>query len=178
MATVFLKTLSIFAITVVGYIITKKGILPKETEPGIVNLLLLITTPCMIFNSLVTKELDPSISGKITLNMMRREEAPNVRAASIKVESTRRVVAHSIGTCWKNVPMMIIAILGASLIPRIATANAPNTGAGKYRKNSMKGPVNFSKNGTAPQIMPSGTPTRLDSKKARNTIFTEWSILS
>ena len=66
MATVFLKTLSIFAITVVGYIITKKGILPKETEPGIVNLLLLITTPCMIFNSLVTKELDPSISGKIT----------------------------------------------------------------------------------------------------------------
>lgn len=70
MATVFLKTLSIFAITVVGYIITKKGILPKETEPGIVNLLLLITTPCMIFNSLVTKELDPSISGKITLVLL------------------------------------------------------------------------------------------------------------
>lgn len=67
MLTVFVKILGIFAIIVVGFIANKIKVLPAEAEPGLVNLLLLITTPCMIFSSLVTKELDDSTSGKVVM---------------------------------------------------------------------------------------------------------------
>lgn len=70
MLTVFVKILGIFSIVIIGYIVTKKGILPQESESGLVNLLLLILTPCMIFNSLVTKELDPSVSGKLVMVLL------------------------------------------------------------------------------------------------------------
>ena len=67
MLTVLVKILGIFAIIVVGYIATKLKVLSHEAEPAMVNLLIMITTPCMIFSSIVTKELDDSISGKVTL---------------------------------------------------------------------------------------------------------------
>jgi len=67
MLTVLIKILGIFAIIVVGYIATKSKIITNDAEPAMVNLLLLITTPCMIFSSIVTRELDSSISGKITI---------------------------------------------------------------------------------------------------------------
>ena len=43
----------------------------------------------------------------------------------------RRVVFAMTSTCWKNVPMKMIAILGASWMPSTATASAPNAGAGR-----------------------------------------------
>ena len=67
MLPVLVKILGIFAIIVVGYIATKLKVLSHEAEPAMVNLLIMITTPCMIFSSIVTKELDDSISGKVTL---------------------------------------------------------------------------------------------------------------
>jgi hypothetical protein len=54
--------------------------------------------------------------------------------------------------------MKIMAILGLSLIPNIATARAPKTGAGIYLKNSKNGSVNFEKKSNTPQKIPSGTP--------------------
>ncbi|MBO4234913.1 MAG: AEC family transporter [Firmicutes bacterium] len=67
MLTVLIKILGIFAIIVVGFIATKSKVITKEAEPALVNLLLIITTPCMIFSSIVTRELDTSISGKIAI---------------------------------------------------------------------------------------------------------------
>ena len=70
MLTVLIKIFGIFAITVVGYVATKTKIITKDAEPAMVNLLLLITTPCMIFNSIATRELDSSLSGKIALVLL------------------------------------------------------------------------------------------------------------
>lgn len=64
MLTVFIKILGIFIIIVVGFIANKIKILPSDAEPALVNLMLLIATPCMIFSSLITKELDESTAGK------------------------------------------------------------------------------------------------------------------
>jgi hypothetical protein len=40
--------------------------------------------------------------------------APSVCAASIKPMSSLRVVLATTSTCWKNVPMKMIATFGAS----------------------------------------------------------------
>ena len=64
----------------------------------------------------------------------------------------------------------MIAIFGASLIPRIATHKVENTGAGKYRKNSMNGSISRSKKGKAPQRIPSGTPKSDEIRNPRKTI--------
>ncbi len=63
--------------------------------------------------------------------MSARREAPSVSAASSSAGSIRRVVLAMIKTCWKKVPMKMIATLGASSIPITATASAPNAGAGR-----------------------------------------------
>ncbi|MBQ7245630.1 MAG: AEC family transporter [Firmicutes bacterium] len=70
MLTVLIKILGIFAIIVVGYIATKTNIITKESESSMVNLLILVTTPCMAFSSIVSKELDSSISEKIILVLL------------------------------------------------------------------------------------------------------------
>ena len=70
MLTVLIKILGIFAIIVVGYIATKTNIITKESESSMVNLLILITTPCMAFSSIVSKELDSSISEKVILVLL------------------------------------------------------------------------------------------------------------
>ena len=70
MLTVLIKILGIFAIIVVGYIATKTNIITKESELSMVNLLILITTPCMAFSSIVSKELDSSISEKVILVLL------------------------------------------------------------------------------------------------------------
>ena len=57
-----------------------------------------------------------------------------------------------------------MAILGASLMPKTATARAPNTGAGIYLKNSINGSVSFEKKSNTPQMMPKGTPIMEESK--------------
>ena len=60
-----------------------------------------------------------------------RREAPSVSAASSSAGSMRRVVLEMTSTCWKKVPMKMIATLGASSMPSTATASAPNAGAGR-----------------------------------------------
>ena len=51
------KVISIFLIMAVGLVANKIGILPTESKKYIVDLLILITTPCMVFTSITSKEL-------------------------------------------------------------------------------------------------------------------------
>ncbi len=58
MSVVFGKVFSIFLIIGVGYIATKVNVLPMESNKYLVDLLILITSPCMIINSLATQEFE------------------------------------------------------------------------------------------------------------------------
>ena len=57
MAVVFSKVLSIFLIIGVGFLANKKGILPESSNQFLVDLLIMITSPCMILTSIAGKEL-------------------------------------------------------------------------------------------------------------------------
>ncbi len=57
MLTVFLKIASIFAMTAIGFIASKCGILPAESKKYLSNLLLFITSPCMIIGSMTSQTL-------------------------------------------------------------------------------------------------------------------------
>lgn len=57
MLTMFLKIASIFCMVAVGFIANKKNVLPMESNKYMVNLLLLITTPCMIIGSMASNTL-------------------------------------------------------------------------------------------------------------------------
>lgn len=57
MTLVFSKVLSIFLIIGVGFIANKRGILPESSNQFMVDLLILITSPCMILTSIAGKEL-------------------------------------------------------------------------------------------------------------------------
>lgn len=52
MIAVLSKILVIFAMILLGFIVCKAGILPFESNKYLVNLLMLITTPCMIISSM------------------------------------------------------------------------------------------------------------------------------
>ena len=58
MLTVFLKIAAIFAMTAIGFIASKTGILPAESKKYLSNLLLFITSPCMIIGSMTSQTLD------------------------------------------------------------------------------------------------------------------------
>ena len=51
------KVVSIFLIIAVGFGANKIGILPTESKKYVVDLLILITTPCVVFTSIASKEL-------------------------------------------------------------------------------------------------------------------------
>lgn len=57
MITVFLKILVIFLMAGVGFFANKIGILPYDSNKYLVNLMLLITTPCMIISSLASRDI-------------------------------------------------------------------------------------------------------------------------
>ena len=57
MLTVFLKTASIFCMVAVGYLASKKNILPAESNQYLVNLILTITNPCLIISSMSSQSL-------------------------------------------------------------------------------------------------------------------------
>ncbi|MGN0714274.1 MAG: AEC family transporter [Anaerovoracaceae bacterium] len=57
MALVFSKVLSIFLIIGVGFLANKKGILPDSSNQFLVDLLMRITSPCMVLTSIAGKEL-------------------------------------------------------------------------------------------------------------------------
>ena len=52
MIIVLKKIISIFIITFVGFIANKKGILPNQSNRYLVDLLMMITTPCMVLASI------------------------------------------------------------------------------------------------------------------------------
>lgn len=58
MLTVFLKIAAIFAMTAIGFIASKAGILPPESKKYLSNLLLFITSPCMIIGSMTSQTLN------------------------------------------------------------------------------------------------------------------------
>lgn len=58
MLTVFLKIAAIFAMTAIGFVASKTGILPAESKKYLSNLLLFITSPCMIIGSMTSQTLD------------------------------------------------------------------------------------------------------------------------
>lgn len=57
MLTVFLKTASIFCMVAVGYLASKKNVLPAESNQYLVNLILTITNPCLIISSMSSQTL-------------------------------------------------------------------------------------------------------------------------
>ena len=57
MIIVLKKIISIFIITFVGFIANKKGILPNQSNRYLVDLLMMITTPCMVLASITSTEL-------------------------------------------------------------------------------------------------------------------------
>lgn len=69
MLTVFAKVVVVFSIVGIGYFCNKKGILPSEVETPLVNLLVLITCPCMILSSLSSRTLEPGTLPKTLLVM-------------------------------------------------------------------------------------------------------------
>lgn len=67
MFTVFTKVVVVFAIIGVGFYCNKKNILPDSVEQPLVDLLLTITTPCMVLSSLASKTLEAGTMSKTFL---------------------------------------------------------------------------------------------------------------
>lgn len=57
MLTVFLKIAMIFAMIAIGFIANKKDVLPAESNKYLVNLILVITNPCLIISSMSSQTL-------------------------------------------------------------------------------------------------------------------------
>lgn len=66
MITVFLKIAAIFLMIATGYLANRTGILPGESNKYLVNLLLKITTPCMILGSIGEKKLESDTIYQVT----------------------------------------------------------------------------------------------------------------
>ena len=61
MGIIFSKIAAIFLIMAAGFAINKSKLIPSEGTPYFVTMLVWITTPCMIYSSITTREYDPSI---------------------------------------------------------------------------------------------------------------------
>lgn len=57
MSVIIGKIVSIFLITGVGFVANRRGILPNESNKFLVDLMMLITCPCMIISTITTTEL-------------------------------------------------------------------------------------------------------------------------
>ena len=57
MTVILEKIISIFFITAVGFAANRKGILPNESNKFLVDLLMMITTPCMVLASITSTQL-------------------------------------------------------------------------------------------------------------------------
>ena len=62
MFTIISKVISIFLIMAVGFFLYRKGIFPASATKYFVDLLLLVTTPCMILSSITSREFDSSMA--------------------------------------------------------------------------------------------------------------------
>lgn len=62
MFTIISKVISIFLIMAVGFVLYRKNVFPAASTKYFVDLLLLVTTPCMILSSITSKEFDSSMA--------------------------------------------------------------------------------------------------------------------
>ena len=62
MITVISKVFSIFLIMAVGFVLYRKNIFPVAATKYFVDLLLLVTTPCMILTSITSREFAASLA--------------------------------------------------------------------------------------------------------------------
>lgn len=60
MLEVFFKVITIFCMVAIGFAANKKNVLPMEANSYLVNLLLVITSPCMIIGSMASETLTQS----------------------------------------------------------------------------------------------------------------------
>ena len=51
----------IFLVIAIGFIANRRGILPNEANKYLVDMVMLVTCPCMIISSLLGQEMDPSL---------------------------------------------------------------------------------------------------------------------
>lgn len=61
MLTILTKVFVIFAIIFIGILASRLRILPAESNKHLVDLLILITSPCMILHAMATKKLNPHL---------------------------------------------------------------------------------------------------------------------
>ncbi len=59
--------LPIFLIIAVGFIANRRGILPNAANKYLVDMVMLVTCPCMIISSLLGQEMDPSLMANTVL---------------------------------------------------------------------------------------------------------------
>jgi len=69
MSVIIGKIVSIFLITAVGYVANRRGILPDASNKYLVDLMMLITCPCMIISSITTTELTDG-TALLTIQML------------------------------------------------------------------------------------------------------------
>lgn len=69
MVTVLIKVFTIFSILGIGLIANKTGLLPTKSAPYLTNLLLMITTPCLIISTLGNAELSAK-TFRLTIEVM------------------------------------------------------------------------------------------------------------
>lgn len=69
MTVIIEKIVSIFLITAVGVVANKRGILPDQSNKYLVDLLMIITTPCMVLASITSTELTDD-TAILTLQMI------------------------------------------------------------------------------------------------------------
>ena len=62
MVTIIIKVLSIFLIMAVGFFINRRNIIPASATKYFVDMLILVTTPCMILSSITSKEFDSDVA--------------------------------------------------------------------------------------------------------------------
>lgn len=59
--------LPIFLIIAMGFIANRKGILPNEANKYLVDMVMLVTCPCMIISSMLGQEMDPALMSNTVL---------------------------------------------------------------------------------------------------------------
>ena len=103
MLTVFSKVLVIFAVVAIGFFCNKKDLLPNSAEPALVNLLIMVTCPCMILGSLTTRQLEDDTLSKTIL----------VLVLSIGFFIFTSAVAFFFKNFMKNTPRQDLGVLMA-----------------------------------------------------------------
>lgn len=69
MGVIFTKILIIFLVVIIGFIANRAGRIPTEANPYLINILLDITTPCMILSSIISNTLTPETM-QVTLEVV------------------------------------------------------------------------------------------------------------